>query len=78
MTDRSGAQLAVATVAFTVCFYAWACSARSAPTCRTPSGCPTSRPRSMVAVPVLLGSLMRIPLGVAHRPPRRPHASSPR
>ena len=31
------------TLAFTVCFYAWACSARSAPTCRRSSGSPTSQ-----------------------------------
>ena len=31
----------------------------------------------MIAVPVLLGSLMRIPLGILDRPLRRAGASSP-
>ena len=40
-----------------------ACSARSAPTSRTHLGLSDFQTSAMVAVPVLLGSLMRIPLG---------------
>ena len=42
---RPTVQLTLATVAFVACFYAWACSGRSARTCRSPSACRTSRPR---------------------------------
>ena len=49
-----------------------ACSARSAPTSRTHLGLSDFQTSAMVAVPVLLGSLMRIPLGWLTDRLRRP------
>ena len=63
MTDRSGPQLAVATVAFLVCFYAWALLGPLSPDLQDANGLSDLQTSAMVAVPVLLGSLMRIPLG---------------
>ncbi|MBI5103947.1 MAG: NarK/NasA family nitrate transporter [Solirubrobacterales bacterium] len=65
MSERpgSGRQLALATVAFTVCFFAWSLLGPLAPDLQDDLGLSDVETSVMVAVPVLLGSLMRIPLG---------------
>jgi NNP family nitrate/nitrite transporter-like MFS transporter len=59
----AGRQLALATVAFTVCFYAWSLLGPLSPDLQEELGLTDFETSAMVAVPVLLGSLMRIPLG---------------
>lgn len=59
----AGRQLALATVAFTVCFYAWSLLGPLSPDLQDELGLSDFETSAMVAVPVLLGSLMRIPLG---------------
>jgi NNP family nitrate/nitrite transporter-like MFS transporter len=59
----NGAQLAAATMAFTVCFYAWALLGPLGPDLQDELGLSDFELSAMVAVPVVLGSLMRIPLG---------------
>src|SRR5262245_61804970 len=59
----SGRQLALATVAFTVCFYAWSLLGPLSPDLQDELDLSDVQTSVMVAVPVLLGSLMRIPLG---------------
>ncbi len=56
-------QLALATVAFTICFYAWSLLGPLGPDLQDALGLSDFETSAMVAVPVLLGSLMRIPLG---------------
>lgn len=65
MSARPGAgrQLALATAAFTVCFFAWALLGPLAPDLQDDLGLSDVQTSVMVAVPVILGSLMRIPLG---------------
>jgi NNP family nitrate/nitrite transporter-like MFS transporter len=66
MTHRShgpGAMLALATVAFTACFYGWSLLGPLGPDLQAELGLSDFQTSVMVAVPVLLGSLMRIPLG---------------
>ena len=60
----AGRQLALATVAFTVCFYAWSLLGPLAPDLQDELGLSDFETSAVVAVPVLLGSLMRIPLGL--------------
>jgi NNP family nitrate/nitrite transporter-like MFS transporter len=55
--------LVLATVAFAVCFYAWALLGPLGPDLQEELGLSDVQTSTMVAVPVLLGSLMRIPLG---------------
>jgi MFS transporter, NNP family, nitrate/nitrite transporter len=62
-TAGQGAQLALATVAFTVCFYGWSLLGPLSPDLQEDLGLSDFQTSAMVAVPVLLGSLMRIPLG---------------
>jgi NNP family nitrate/nitrite transporter-like MFS transporter len=62
-TANPGAQLALATVAFTVSFYAWSLLGPLSPDLQDKIGLSDVQTSVMVAVPVLLGSLMRIPLG---------------
>jgi NNP family nitrate/nitrite transporter-like MFS transporter len=59
----SGRQLALSTVAFTVCFYAWSLLGPLSPDLQDALGLSDFQTSAMVAVPVLLGSVMRIPLG---------------
>jgi NNP family nitrate/nitrite transporter-like MFS transporter len=59
----AGTQLALATVAFMVCFYAWSLLGPLSPDLQDELGLSDFETSVMVAVPVLLGSLMRIPLG---------------
>jgi NNP family nitrate/nitrite transporter-like MFS transporter len=56
-------ELALATVAFTVCFYAWSLLGPLGPDLQDRLGLSDVQTSTMVAVPVLLGSLMRVPLG---------------
>jgi len=58
-----GTQLALATLAFTVCFYAWSLLGPLSPDLQDALDLSDFQTSAMVAVPVLLGSLMRIPLG---------------
>lgn len=58
-----GLQLALATAAFTVSFYAWSLLGPLGPDLQDHIGLSDFETSVMVAVPVLLGSLMRIPLG---------------
>ena len=59
----AGAELALATLAFTACFYAWSLLGPLSPDLQDALGLSDFQTSAMVAVPVLLGSLMRIPLG---------------
>jgi NNP family nitrate/nitrite transporter-like MFS transporter len=62
--ERSpGGQLALATLAFAVCFYAWSLLGPLGPDLQDELRLSDFETSAMVAVPVLLGSLMRIPLG---------------
>jgi NNP family nitrate/nitrite transporter-like MFS transporter len=56
-------QLALATIAFTACFYAWSLLGPLSPDLQDDLDLSDVQTSAMVAVPVLLGSLMRIPLG---------------
>jgi NNP family nitrate/nitrite transporter-like MFS transporter len=60
----AGVQLALATVAFTACFFAWSLLGPLGPDLQDSLELSEFELSAMVAVPVLLGSLMRIPLGV--------------
>ncbi|HWV84175.1 MAG TPA: MFS transporter [Capillimicrobium sp.] len=59
----AGRHLALATIAFTVSFYAWSLLGPLGPDLEDELGLSEFETSAMVAVPVLLGSLMRIPLG---------------
>jgi len=59
----AGRQLALATIASTVSFYAWSLLGPLGPDLEDELGLSEFETSAMVAVPVLLGSLMRIPLG---------------
>ena len=64
--DRAGsasAALVLATAAFTACFYGWSLLGPLSPDLQDDLGLSDFETSAMVAVPVLLGSLMRIPLG---------------
>ena len=63
MSDKATSQLVLATVAFLVCFYAWALLGPLGPDLQEHIGLSDFQESAMVAVPVLLGSIMRIPLG---------------
>jgi MFS transporter, NNP family, nitrate/nitrite transporter len=55
--------LALATLAFTVCFYGWSLLGPLSPDLQEELGLSDFESSAMVAVPVLMGSLARIPLG---------------
>jgi NNP family nitrate/nitrite transporter-like MFS transporter len=59
-----GAQLALGTVAFAVCFTAWGLVSAFAPTFRDLYHLSGFSTALLVAVPVLLGSLARLPMGL--------------
>jgi len=64
--QRAGGQtaaLVLATAAFTACFYGWSLLGPLSPDLQDELGLSDFETSAMVAVPVLLGSLMRIPLG---------------
>jgi NNP family nitrate/nitrite transporter-like MFS transporter len=60
----NGRQLALATIAFTVTFYGWALLGPLGPDLQDDLGLTDNELSIAVAVPVLLGSIMRIPMGV--------------
>jgi MFS transporter, NNP family, nitrate/nitrite transporter len=64
--DVAGAtrNLVLATVAFTACFYAWSIIGPLSPALQKHLGLSEFQTAAMVAVPVLLGSLLRVPLGL--------------
>lgn len=69
MTDArrvtgSGVQLALATVSFAVCFTAWGLVSAFAPTFRQLFHLSASQTALLVAVPVLLGAVARLPMGI--------------
>ena len=57
-------QLSLATLSFAVCFYAWALLGPLGPDLQDQLGLSDSQLALTVSIPVVLGSLMRIPLGV--------------
>jgi NNP family nitrate/nitrite transporter-like MFS transporter len=62
-SGNAGLELALATVAFTVCFYGWSLLGPLAPDIQDDLGLSDFQTSTMTAIPVLLGSVMRIPLG---------------
>ncbi|HWV84207.1 MAG TPA: MFS transporter [Capillimicrobium sp.] len=69
-TDRPAARpgqtrnLVLATIAFAVCFYAWSLLGPLAPDLEKQLGLSDLESSAMVAVPVLLGAVLRVPLGL--------------
>ena len=61
--SAAGRQLALATLAFTICFYAWSLLGPLGPDLQDELALSELELSVVVSVPVLLGSLMRIPLG---------------
>ena len=57
-------ELSLATVSFTVCFYAWALLGPLGPDLQDQLGLSDGQLALTISIPVVLGSLMRIPLGV--------------
>lgn len=65
MTSReANRNLVLATIAFAACFSAWGMIAPLGPKLQDELGLSNTETSVMVAVPVVLGSLLRIPLGV--------------
>lgn len=60
---RAPRNLAVATIAFTICFTSWGLVAPLAKHLQTPSGWSDTQVLVLAAVPVLCGSLLRMPAG---------------
>jgi NNP family nitrate/nitrite transporter-like MFS transporter len=56
--------LALATVAFTVCFFAWSLFGPLGPTLQTHLHLSDVKLAFVVAIPVVLGSVLRIPMGI--------------
>lgn len=63
--NGSGQNLALATIAFAVCFSAWGMLAPLAPDLQDELGLSDTETSVMIAVPVILGSLLRVPIGWA-------------
>lgn len=65
-TDIAGAtrNLVLATVAFTACFFAWSIIGPLSPALQKHLDVSDFETSAMVAVPVLLGSVLRVPLGL--------------
>ncbi|HET8528775.1 MAG TPA: MFS transporter [Gaiellaceae bacterium] len=61
---RPGRNLALATLAFTVCFAAWSLISPFAKSFKTQLGLSYTQALLLTAVPVVLGSLARIPVGM--------------
>lgn len=59
----SGQNLALGTAAFALCFAAWGMLAPLAPQVQETLGLSDTQTSVMIAIPVVLGSLLRIPLG---------------
>lgn len=62
--EGNRAALVQATVAFTICFYAWSLLGPLGPEIQDQLGLSNTELALTIAIPVVLGSLMRIPLGV--------------
>ena len=60
----SGRNLALATIAFALCFSAWGMIAPIAPDIQDELGLSDTETSVMISIPVVLGSLLRIPIGV--------------
>jgi hypothetical protein len=69
-------QLLLATVSFGLCFAAWGLVGAFAPTWREELGLGGQATSLLIAVPVLLGSLVRLPMGMRRR--RRDRDRAPR
>jgi NNP family nitrate/nitrite transporter-like MFS transporter len=63
MNAGSGRNLALATVAFAVCFSAWGMIAPIAPDIQDELGLSDTETSVMISIPVVLGSLLRLPFG---------------
>ncbi len=61
---KNGRHIALATISFTVCFAAWGLIATFAPRFREFLHLSASETAFLVAVPVLLGSVARVPMGM--------------
>jgi MFS transporter, NNP family, nitrate/nitrite transporter len=61
---HSGAHLALGTVSFTVCFAAWGLISAFAPVFRRSLQLSATQTALLISVPVLLGALARIPVGM--------------
>src|SRR5947207_1968411 len=61
---KTNRHVALGTISFTVCFAAWGLIASFAPRFREALNLSAQETALLVAVPVLLGSLARIPMGV--------------
>jgi NNP family nitrate/nitrite transporter-like MFS transporter len=66
MTAQAGStrNLALATIAFAMCFSAWGMLAPIAPDLQDELGLSDTETSIMISIPVVLGSLLRLPLGV--------------
>ena len=64
MDTKAGRNLALATVAFALCFSSWSLIAPFAKTFKADFGLNYTEALLLTAVPVVLGSLLRIPMGV--------------
>jgi NNP family nitrate/nitrite transporter-like MFS transporter len=62
--ERSGWNLALGTIAFALCFTAWSLIAPFAKTFKHDLGLNYTQALLLTAVPVVLGSLLRIPMGI--------------
>lgn len=60
----SGRALALATLVFAACFYAWSLLGPLGPDLQEHAGLTDFQLSAVVAIPVLLGSLLRVPFGV--------------
>lgn len=64
MNTSAARQLALGTISFTLCFAAWGLVSAFAPQFRQTLGLTGTQTALLVAAPVLLGSLARIPMGL--------------
>ncbi len=62
--EGNGRELVLATLAFTICFYAWSLLGPLGPDLQDQLGLSDGQLALTISIPVILGSLMRIPLGV--------------
>ncbi len=65
MSDQHNRNLILVTLAFALCFSAWGMLAPLAPKLQDELGLSSTETALMVSIPVVLGSLLRIPLGLA-------------
>ncbi|HEV2117958.1 MAG TPA: MFS transporter [Terriglobales bacterium] len=63
-SPRSGPQLALATLSFAICFAAWGLLSAFSPRLRELLNLSATQTAFLVSVPVLLGALARIPMGM--------------